>query len=302
MLRGIRFLKKLATFAAVLGVLLLVAALAKLPSFSVYGLLGVAGVGLVSLAGGILVGSTTLSDKRADGEKERESLDASLEELQQANQHNRLLLEDKAYLQFFQSDQKLERQLIARDLHDTVLANLVGLVMQLESNEQANGSPSSRETLDRTRAILEQTRSIMNRLAPVRLQEDGLVAAIGHLVGLAQQNVSEFTFSHDVEFTRLKPFRELQLYQIARELVDNIVRHSRAKAAEFSLTQQGDLLILTTRDDGCGFANDSVGGGGLKRVDDHVRDLSGRWQHRREEDQFTVIVVSVPLSACTIDC
>ena len=60
---------------------------------------------------------------------------------------------------------------------------------------------------------------------------------------------------------------------ILLELVTNIIKHAKASKAYLKLERTEKELILTVRDDGCGF--DSISGDELHTVRDRVFPFSG---------------------------
>src|SRR5436190_4206926 len=154
--------------------------------------------------------------------------------------------------------QEVERQRIARELHDDLSQKIALLNIEIE---QLAGHLQSGEARARLRhlslragEIATDVHNLSHELHPSKLQTLGLVAAVQSLC----QDVSR-QFGVDVAFTAgtlPKPIDEgvsLCLYRIAQEALHNVARHSRARHAEVRLAMDDDALSLQVADSGIGF-------------------------------------------------
>ena len=73
-----------------------------------------------------------------------------------------------------------------------------------------------------------------------------LTQSIGQTDGLS------VTFASEGESSRLAPERELAIYRIVQEALNNVVKHARAKQVQVKLNYAHTLLVLIS-DDGVGF-------------------------------------------------
>lgn len=208
--------------------------------FVVDGLAGLVAFGVVLLA----VPTRSTSNDPAKGKSEQLDLREEFDALKAEHQQ---LLEDKTFLQFLKVDQERERQIIALDLHDSILPYLTSSLMQLEAGiDRANGSPEFLESsIAMIRTSLQQTRRIMNCLSPSLTQDEGIVASIERLVRRFEAPDRTIEFRHDVNFDRLIPLAEYILVQTVREELDLIRQRTSASSVLINLRQHNEKLILS---------------------------------------------------------
>jgi len=89
---------------------------------------------------------------------------------------------------------------------------------------------------------------------------------------------------------------------VGRELIQNVVKHSKARTAKLSLTLIRGLVRLTVQDDGCGFDAkdpqqgwDTESGFGLFSIDQQLRPLGGMLEVLSAPGCGTKAVVIFPL-------
>jgi signal transduction histidine kinase len=155
-----------------------------------------------------------------------------MEELQVANQR----LEFHAHQQ-----QQLavgrERQRLARELHDSVTQTIFSMTLTTQSALLLlNRSPSQVSSqLDRLNQLIQRALSEMQeliaRLAPQAVSGEGLVSALQH-------HAEERRRMHNLHVTlevdgneALDPTEEANLFRIAQEALNNVVKHSEASQA-----------------------------------------------------------------------
>ncbi|WP_104191380.1 sensor histidine kinase [Cryobacterium sp. Y82] len=149
----------------------------------------------------------------------------------------------------------LERQRIARDLHDEVIQDLAGLSYALEAEER-HSPPENQALFGQAKAILQKNvrtlRAMTTELYPPDLAELGLPAALTRLAApLLEHGITvKLHIPPDCELDR---DRAAMFYRVAREVLANTVKHAKAGILELSLMQDADRTILLIHDNGCGF-------------------------------------------------
>jgi signal transduction histidine kinase len=137
-----------------------------------------------------------------------------------------------------------ERSRIANELHDSVNHDLLTI-----KNNIINGNSVAETDVA---AIIEEVRSISRNLHPAVLETVGLEATIENLC----ERISEiglFT-TCDIDYTqKLSKNKELQLYRIVQEALNNTLKHGKANAAKVVLQSNVDHLYLEIKDNGSGF-------------------------------------------------
>lgn len=183
-----------------------------------------------------------------------------------------------------------QRSDLARDLHDSVLQDLISLKRQCELflADFKKEEPCQLEVQDKLHQMNEQmsdvilmTRETYHELRPQLLYDLGLVKAVSKLTAQQQErapfhirlNTGRFTAALDLD-------TQLNLYRIIQEFLSNAMKHSQANEVLIMLISIQNKVILHYEDDGVG-CNQEEGGGqsmsmGLSGIKERVRALDGR--------------------------
>jgi signal transduction histidine kinase len=152
-----------------------------------------------------------------------------------------------------------ERMLIAADLHDEVLQPLftVSLLGQTLRNDLSTGRLLELEDdlpklIVATEQASETIRSLVGDLRRSGLGRGGLTSAVRRLVAVLQEQ-TKTRLHASLDEVSPTPAIQLALYQVAKEALTNVLRHSRAANAWVDLTSDDQVLSLLIRDDGIGF-------------------------------------------------
>jgi signal transduction histidine kinase len=181
-----------------------------------------------------------------------------------------------------------ERRRIATVLHDEVGQALA--LARIKLSELAGASPR-REFIARVRAVQEmiarmlaRTRSLTFELSPPVLYELGLCEALGWLVEeFRKQHPLRWEFHGACLSTPLGDDVRVTLFQGARELLFNAVKHARARTVSVRVECGRAEVRVRVEDDGIGFAAHefwsnpkAMTGFGLFSVRERLESLGGR--------------------------
>lgn len=189
-----------------------------------------------------------------------------------------------------------ERKRIAKDLHDGIVQSLTGLGLQLQNANVANPE------IDRSRAVLNEAiaevREISHRMMPRALAELGLVPAVADMLDrtLGASGIRN-TFNHHGMEQRLDEATEIAFYRISQELVNNILKHAKAKEVTLQLMRSASHLLLLVEDNGVGMARDRslTTGIGLTNIQSRVNALNGTLRIEPGNSCGMVVMVRVPI-------
>lgn len=152
-----------------------------------------------------------------------------------------------------------ERQKIGQDLHDDLCPHLIGIaglgtVLKDDLMEQGHEDAALAEKI----VILiddaiEKTRNLARGLCPVHLVSHGIQTALDEIIH-AFEYTPGIEFQIDVDKTVVFQDNNVatHLYHIAREAVNNAVKHANADNVQLSLTQNNGFAHLYVRDNGQG--------------------------------------------------
>ncbi|MGA0611750.1 sensor histidine kinase [Caldimonas sp. KR1-144] len=153
-----------------------------------------------------------------------------------------------------------ERERIARELHDTLLQGVQGLVLQFQAAADSIGQdPSAQKSLE---SVLARADRVMaegrDRIASLRSMSepgDDLALSLRHFgEQLAAEQRAEFVAKVQGEPTSFDPALLCEVYRIGCEALLNAFQHAQAKRIELWLQCDGRSLTLRIRDDGVGIA------------------------------------------------
>jgi signal transduction histidine kinase len=196
--------------------------------------------------------------------------------------------------------QEEEQRRIARDLHDDLgpMLSAVKLKVSEIKRKAGKGEPvvteldESREMLDTT---IGQVRGISHRLLPPILEDYGLVSAIESMCQKMNNNSLKIDLNKPAEYNRLTAEKELALYRVVMELINNIIKHSGATAADITLKQTPALFEITVSDNGKGFDSDNIQkltGLGVKSMLSRIKAIDAGIRFQSSQKGTTVIITA----------
>jgi signal transduction histidine kinase len=180
-----------------------------------------------------------------------------------------------------------ERHRIARELHDTLEQDLMGVNMLLDDTAEKLSSADAHAArpLEMARLLLnrsrEESRSTIRDLRSVALEQMGLSSALEQsLPALAVKAGVRVELSVPCPIQRLPISQETHLYRICHEAVGNALRHAKAKLVKVTLQSSAQQLSLEVSDDGCGFDpaenHTRTGHFGLQGIRERVNQLGAK--------------------------
>lgn len=206
------------------------------------------------------------------------------------------------------SIQEDERRRIARDLHDEVGQQLVGLRLHLDALDLRLNTPpgTARAAIDELRQIAERLDRELDffawELRPAALDDFGLVQGLSTFVKewSAHFGIAAEFQGRRMSKVRLAPEVETNLYRIVQEALNNVYKHAKASRVAVLLERRGREVALVIEDDGVGFDPSSHTGSlrdgiGLVGMRERAALIGGTLDIETADGGGTAIFVHVPL-------
>ena len=161
--------------------------------------------------------------------------------------------------------QEDERRRISRELHDQIGQILTAVKMNLYTVQQfCKTSDAGAYVKDNIVAVDEALRLVRDLsvdLRPPVLDDLGLATALRWYVDRYLKRTGlNVEVIIDLPDPNQRFLRELETacFRIAQEALSNIARHAQASQVQVQLAKEGNVLLLTVKDDGVGFDLDSL--------------------------------------------
>jgi signal transduction histidine kinase len=196
-----------------------------------------------------------------------------------------------------------ERQRLSRELHDSVTQALYGISLYAEAASRAlkdgQAEPAAANLLeirDTTQEALSEMRLLLYELRPPLLQEHGLAAALQARLRAVETRAGLVTDFLSEGEERLSPDAEQELYRLAQEGLNNVLKHAHAQQVRVRLAIAVDRATLEVADDGVGFDPSLRGadGFGLPGMRERAERLGGTFQVQSSPGAGTRLRVEVP--------
>jgi two-component system, NarL family, sensor kinase len=201
--------------------------------------------------------------------------------------------------------QESERRRLAADLHDSIGGMLSTIRVGISTMARSLPDPQS---VDQTKQMLDDTitsvRRISRDLMPSTLEKFGLTHALTELCERFQATSKIcIAFIHEGESLSLDKTRELMIFRIVQELLNNAIKHSQAQQITVKINA-GTRLSVVVEDNGVGydpdaFRNDAQKSGrglGLFNIENRARLLGAKLEFVRNVSPGSRTVITLPLS------
>jgi signal transduction histidine kinase len=219
---------------------------------------------------------------------------AYLNHLRQVTQRIRLLSEERSR----------ERVKIARDLHDTLLQGIHGLMLRFHFAAQKVTERTQREELEGALEFAdrlltegrERVRHLRTPQLPMTNLTDSIVL-IGN--GLNREGDVEFSVKEEGVPRALRPSLQDEVFCIAREALTNAFEHSHASSISVTIDYSSSYFRLSCFDNGRGvdpgtLEEGHAGHWGIQGMRERAMHIGARFENRSDRDAGTEIAILVP--------
>ncbi|KIL50757.1 histidine kinase [Jeotgalibacillus alimentarius] len=190
----------------------------------------------------------------------------------------------------------LERQRLARDLHDSVSQQLFAASMLMSA---INETQEENRQLQMVEKMIHQSqvemRALLLHLRPAALKGKTLAEGIEELLIELKQKVP-LTITWKAEPLELERGVEDHLFRILQESISNTLRHAEATMLNVLCILRDGSVIMRVSDDGKGFevSGDKAGSYGLNNMRERAAEIGGTLKIVSLPNQGTRLEIKVP--------
>jgi signal transduction histidine kinase/ligand-binding sensor domain-containing protein len=191
-----------------------------------------------------------------------------------------------AQLQARLGERLLERERVARDLHDTLMQSFQGLMLHLQVVNELLPHGRAKIELEKSlghadRAIAEGRSALYDLRSSASATSDlpESIKALGD--ELSAEGAATFRLVLEGPPRKVQTIVQDELYRIAREALRNAFHHAQARHIEAEITYGGRAFMLRIRDDGKGIAPEILEQGrpghyGVRGMRERARQIGGK--------------------------
>ena len=185
----------------------------------------------------------------------------------------------------YRNSQKLKLQVIrnkiASDLHDDIGSTLssISIFSQMARQQSKEVDPLLESIGENSRKMLDAMADIVWTINPENDQFEKIILRMRsfayELLG-AKKIDFEFNANEEVSKVKLPMETRKNLYLIFKEALNNLVKYSEAKKAQFEIKEEKNSLVMLIHDNGKGFDLDkSTNGNGIRNMRKRAEEIGG---------------------------
>jgi signal transduction histidine kinase len=175
-----------------------------------------------------------------------------------------------------------ERTRISKELHDglgQLLSSAKLNISSLEDGIMKEDEYLLQNSLTIIDDAVKEVRSISHNLMPTALMNYGIIEAVNGLVSKINDSKQiQVNFSNENFTINLEKETEIALYRITQEILNNMLKHSKAKDIDMVFSNSNNNVSINIKDNGIGFNTDEIknsSGIGWQNIFSRVSMLNG---------------------------
>jgi len=219
--------------------------------------------------------------------------------LKTKNEH---ILQQKKLTKVIVDTQETERKKIAQELHDNIGQQLTVLKINYEKIKDnsnfcfSENNVVSEHISNMIDNIHKDVRSISHHMMPRFLREKNFTYAIIDLLDKTLSKTDIKYQLHNNILVNLPEDIKLCLYRVMQELLNNIIKHSKANEISIQLIYLNNNIIMMVEDNGIGikFKSNSENGIGLDSIKARVNVLGGFFLIENSAFNGTIATIRIP--------
>jgi signal transduction histidine kinase len=171
-----------------------------------------------------------------------------------------------------------ERRRLSRELHDGLGPYLTSLKYYIENNVQNELKKTEMKKI--VDEAISEVRSMSNALMPASIDDFGIGVTLTNYIDNLNRSTSiniEYEDLTKQENSNITNHQAINLFRISQELINNSLKHSKAKNIRITLSEFDEFISLFYFDDGSGFNISTVKlGSGITNIKERVDICNGK--------------------------
>lgn len=196
---------------------------------------------------------------------------------------------------------KLEKERIAKDLHDNIGSQLTSLSKNLEQMQNNSPDEKMQKASELTAGIIQELRNtiwVIDRQEEISVQEldNKIQNLLWQSVEPLENIVYEFK-NNSPKHLIIKPLQALGLFRIVQEALQNSLKHSRCSRIGIDLGLESQTLKMQISDNGIGFEkkNKESGHYGLLNMQERAEEIGASFAIESVLQKGTTLKISLPI-------
>lgn len=213
-------------------------------------------------------------------------------------------LTEKMFLNTIIQTEEKERKRFAKDLHDGLGPLLSTVKMSVSSLSQLEHDKTANEIVQNTEMVINEAikslKEISDNLSPHVLDNFGLLRAVRNFSNkINTTKAIHINLESNLGDERFENNIEVILYRVICELINNTIKHAKAKKINISLNKKEKFLTIYYQDDGKGFNKNILEekpgntGMGFSNIFSRINSLKGEISVESETGKGTNVLIKV---------
>lgn len=196
----------------------------------------------------------------------------------------------------------MERERIAKDIHDSSLQNIVYMIhkleianIYLEKGDKESVAIQLHEINDGLKDIVDDIRSVIFDLKPMSFEDIGFSSSIEQYIAKVNKN-TDILFDCKIDDVHLDSDKVIGLYRVIQECIINVIKHSKANKCYINIYENNNIVNVIIKDDGIGFdVNKEINGNhfGLQFAYDRVASIDGSIDIKSDSNIGTECIIQI---------
>lgn len=182
---------------------------------------------------------------------------------------------------------------LSKKVHDVVANGIYQVMAKIENQENIDKN----EMLDELEFVYEKSRDISYEKIDSKEEEEDFSKKISELIAsFKNESINTYVAGNDKTIWKdLKISTQEEVYQIVRELLVNMKKHSQADRVVFKFERINNFITISYTDNGIGISGELIYKNGLTSTVSRIENIHGEIIFDTEIEKGLKITISFPI-------